>query len=72
MHVNAYPPARKVPLDVDAHDLVAPYVGLDLVVFFQEREEMVEMLYANVLNAKVVNDEAKLDWTPLVLPKSRS
>ena len=72
MHVNAYPPAQKVPLDVDARNLVASHVGLDLVVFFQEREEMVEMLYANVLNAKVVNDEAKLDWTPLVMPKSRS
>ena len=30
------------------------------------------MFYADVLNAKVVNDEAKLDWTPLVMPKSRS
>ena len=67
-----YPPARKVPLDVDARDLVAHHVGLDLVVFFQEREEMIEMFYAKVLNAKVVNNEAKLDRAPLVSPKSRS
>jgi hypothetical protein len=59
-------------LDVDARNFVACHVGLDLVVFFQEHVEMVEMLYANVLNTKVVNDEAKLDWMPLVLPKSRS
>ena len=59
-------------MDVDARDLVARHVGLDLVVFFQEREEMVEMFYANVLNAKVVNNEAKLDRMPLVSPKSRS
>ena len=68
MHVNAYPPAQKVPLDVDARNFVARHVGLDLVVFFQEPEEMVEILYANVLNAKVVGNEA---WTPLLLPKSR-
>ncbi len=26
----------------------------------------------HVLNAKVIHDEAKLDWMPLVFPKSRS
>ncbi len=72
MLVNAYPLARKVPLDVDARDLVTHHAGLDLVVFFQEHEEMVEMFYADVLNAKVVNNEAKLGRTPLVSPKSRS
>ena len=60
-----------VPLDVDARNFVAHHVGLDLVVFIQEHEEMVEMFYADVLNAKVINNEAKLDRTPLVLPKSR-
>ncbi len=30
------------------------------------------MLNAHVLNAKVIHDEAKLDWMPLVFPKSRS
>ena len=59
-------------MDVDARDLVAHQGGLDLVVFFQEREEMIEMFYAEVLNAKVVNNEAKLDRAPLVSPKSRS
>ena len=33
---------------------------------------MVEMFYADVLNAKVVKDEAKLDRTPRVSPKTRS
>jgi hypothetical protein len=45
---------------------------LDLVVLFQEHEEVVEMLNAHILNAKVIHDEAKMDWTPLVFPKSRS
>ncbi len=30
------------------------------------------MLDAHILNAKVIHDEAKLDWTPLVFLKSRS
>jgi hypothetical protein len=30
------------------------------------------MLDAHILNAKVIHDEAKLDRTPLVFPKSRS
>jgi hypothetical protein len=59
-------------LDVDDCNLVACHVGLDLVVFFHEHEEMVEMLYATVLNANVVDNEAKLDRMPFVLPKSRS
>ncbi len=56
-----YPPARKAPLDIDVYNLVACHIGLDLVVLFQEREEMVEMLYAYVFDAKVIHDEAKLD-----------
>jgi hypothetical protein len=42
------------------------------VVFFQEREEVVEVLNAHILNTKVIHDEAKLDRTPLVSPKARS
>jgi hypothetical protein len=53
-------------LDVDARNFVARHIGLDLVVLFQEREEVVEVLNAHILNAKVIHDEAKLDRTPLV------
>jgi hypothetical protein len=41
------------------------------MVLFQELEEVVEMLNAHVLNPEVVNDETKLDRTPLVSPKTR-
>jgi hypothetical protein len=66
-----YPLAREVPLDIDACNFVVCHIGLDLVVLFQEREEVVEMFDAHVLNTKVISDEAKLDRTPLVSPKSR-
>ena len=46
-------------------------IGLDLVVLFQEHEEVVEVLNAHILNTKVIHDEAKLD-PPLVSPKTRS
>jgi len=60
------------PLDVDARNFFTHHIGLDLVVLFQEREEVVEVLNAHILNAKVIHDEAKLDRTPLVSPKTRS
>jgi hypothetical protein len=59
-------------LDVDARNLVPCHIGLDLMVLFKEFEEVVEMLNAHILNAKVINDETKLDRTPLVSPKARS
>jgi hypothetical protein len=59
-------------LDVDARNFVTHHIGLDLVVLFQEREEVVEVLSAHILNTKVIHDEAKLDQTPLVSPKTRS
>ena len=59
-------------MDVDARNFVARHIGLDLVVLFQEREEVVEVLNAHILNTKVIHNEAKLDRTPLVSPKTRS
>ncbi len=65
------PSSREVPLDVDARNFVARHIGLDLVVLFQECEEVVEVFNAHILNTKVIHDEAKLD-PPLVSPKTRS
>ncbi len=58
-------------MDVDARNFVPRHIGLDLIVLFQELKEVVEMLNAHILNTKVIHDEAKLDWTPLVFPKTR-
>ncbi len=59
-------------MDVDARNFVPHHIGLDLMVLFQELKEVVEMLNAHILNTKVIHDEAKLDRTPLVSPKTRS
>ena len=59
-------------MDIDARNFVTHHVGLDLVVLFQEHEEVVEVLNAHILNTKVIHDEAKLDRMPLVSPKTRS
>jgi hypothetical protein len=59
-------------LDVDARNFVTRHIGLDLVVLFQEHEEVVEVLNAHILNTKAIHDEAKLDWMPLVSPKTWS
>ena len=57
-------------MDVDTPNFVTRHIGLDLMVFLKEFEEVVEMLNAHILNAKVINDETKLDRTPLVSPKA--
>jgi hypothetical protein len=36
--------AGEIPLDIEARNLVACHIGLDLVVPLQYREEMVEVL----------------------------
>ncbi len=59
-------------MEVDAHNFVPRHIGLDLMVLLQELKEVVEMLNARILNTKVIHDEAKLDRTPLVSPKTRS
>ncbi len=58
-------------MDVDARYFVPRHIGLDLMVLFQEFEEVVEMLNACILNSKVMNDETTLDRKPLVSPKTR-
>jgi hypothetical protein len=56
-------------LDIQARNLVACHIGLE-VVPLQDQEEMVEVLNAHVFNAKIVKDEAKLYWLPLMFPKA--
>jgi hypothetical protein len=40
------------------------------VVPLQDREKMVEVLNAHIFNAKIIDDEAKLNWPPFVFPKA--
>ncbi len=69
-HVDAYSLAGEIPLDIQAHNLVACHIGLDLVVPLQDREKMVEVLDAHIFNAEIIDNEAKLNWVPFVFPKA--
>ena len=70
LHTHATSPVHVVHLDVDSCKLVACHVALHSVVFFEEMQEVVEMLQADILHAKVIHQEAKLYWPPFVPPQS--
>ncbi len=55
-------------MNIQDHNLVACHIGLDLAVSLQDREEMVKVFDAHVLNAKIINNEAELYWPPFVFP----
>ncbi len=69
-HVDAYSLAGEILMDIQAHNLVACHISLDLVVPLQDQEEMVEVLDAHLFNSKTIDDEAKLYWPPFVFPKA--
>ncbi len=60
-----------IPGKVNACNFFALPVNAHGVVFFEDAEEVVGMLFAHVLNAKVINDEEKLDKAPCVVPEAR-
>ena len=60
-----------VPIDGDAGKYVSSHVKLDAMVSPEQVHKKVEVLYANVFNDKVVNNEAELKGTPFVVPEAR-
>ena len=61
-----------VPLQVDAREEVTfPVLG-DVVVFFESCLEVEGVAFADVLNAKVVNEQAEHNWAPGVAPEAGS
>jgi hypothetical protein len=67
-HADSTVPVNVVPLDVYACKLVLFYVKLYSVVFFEEVQHVVEVFYANIFNPKVINNQAKLDRAPFLMP----
>jgi hypothetical protein len=57
-----------VPFQVHSSKFGAIPVGGHLVVFAKDCQEVLGMLLANILNAKVINDEDELDGAPLMAP----
>jgi hypothetical protein len=51
---------------VGAAAYLATVRGEDLVVPWQDQEEMVEVLDAHLFNTKIIEDEAKLNWPSFV------
>ena len=60
-----------VPFQFNARKLVAFPINGNFVVFLEDLEEVIGMLLANILNAKVVHYQEKFDWAPLVAPEPR-
>ena len=62
-----------VPFEVDTTEAFAFPVNVNLLIMVAEAlNQMVGMLFANVFDAKVIDNKAEADWVPLVAPKARS
>jgi hypothetical protein len=59
-----------VPFDINTRKFVSGHVELDPMKLLENIEEMVEVLYPNILHPKVINYETELDRTPFVVPKA--
>ena len=56
-----------VPFEVDTTEAFAFPVNVNLLIMVVEAlDQMVGMLFANVFDAKVIDDKAEADWAPLV------
>ena len=60
-----------VPLKINSGVKVSLPVLSEFIVFSESLLEVYGVSFANVLNAKVVNEQAKHDWAPSVLPETR-
>ncbi len=58
-------------MDGNAGKFVSGHVTLHTVEFFKELQQKVEIFNADVFDTKVIHNEAKLEWMPLMVPKSR-
>ena len=60
-----------VPLQINAGVKVSLPVLSEFILFGESLLEVYSVSFANVLNAKVVNEQAKHDWEPSVSPEPR-
>ena len=57
-----------VPLNINSGVKVSLPVISEFIVFGKSLLEVYGVSFANILNAKVVNEQAKHDWAPSVSP----
>ncbi len=60
-----------VPIQFYSNVLFACPITHKFVVFFKCVLEMLYMFFANVFDAKVINNQCELYWSCLVFPKAR-
>ena len=60
-----------VPFDINTHKFISSHVELDPTEFLEKIKEMVEVFDSNILDPKVIYDEAELDGVPFVAPEAR-
>ena len=60
-----------VPIEVDTRKFVAGPIFGDGEVFFEDIAEVMGVVFANILNAKVIYYETEIDWAPFVAPEAR-
>ena len=60
-----------IPVELDATEAFAGPVDFNIFIMVAEAlDEMVGMFFANVFDAKIVDDKAEGDQLPLVVPES--
>jgi hypothetical protein len=69
-HTDAAAASSVVPFNVHARKFTACHVVLDAMEFLKDIEEVGEVLQAHIFYPKVVNNEAELDGSPFVVPKT--
>ena len=71
VHKEAAFACNVVPRNVNACKFTARPVGGDGIICLKGMEEVVSMVAPGVLNAKIVDNEDKGDWMPIVSPETR-
>ena len=59
-----------VPVECEAQVSHAFPVSVDFVVLLEDIHEMLSIVLAGVLHAKIINNKGEADWAPVVAPVS--
>ncbi len=57
-----------IPVKCDAEVSISITIFFNVIVLFQCIDQVLNISFANVFNAKVFNDKCEADWLPLMSP----